>query len=109
MTEVSNAKNHGAKNHRAVNHRVVSRDAWLTERKALLAQEKEMTRLRDRISARRRELPWVKVEKNYVFDTPAGKKTLADLFDGNSQLIVKHFMLAPGQKDGCVGWSFESD
>jgi len=99
MTDVSNA----------TSHRVVSRDVWLQERKALLAQEKEMTRLRDRISAKRRELPWVKVEKNYVFDTPAGKRTLADLFDGRSQLIIKHFMLAPGQKDGCVGCSFESD
>ena len=54
-------------------------------------------------------MPWVKVDKNYVFDTPHGKRTLADLFDGRSQLIVKHFMLAPGQKDGCVGCSFEID
>ena len=91
------------------NHQVVSREAWLQARKALLAEEKEMTHLRERISAKRRELPWVKVEKNYVFDTPNGEKTLAELFDGRSQLIVKHFMLAPGQKDGCVGCSFESD
>ena len=54
-------------------------------------------------------MPWVKVEKNYVFDTPPGKRTLAELFDGRSQLIIKHFMLAPGQKDGCVGCSFEID
>ena len=93
----------------AMNYRVVSRDAWLKERKALLAEEKEMTHLRDTLSAKRRELPWVKVEKTYVFDTPDGEKTLADLFNGRSQLIVKHFMLAPGQKDGCVGCSFEVD
>lgn len=99
MTDVSNA----------MDHPVVSRDAWLEERKALLAEEKEMTRLRDKLSAKRRELPWVKVEKKYVFDTPQGEKTLADLFDGRSQLIIKHFMLAPGQKDGCVGCSFEVD
>ena len=90
-------------------HRVVSRDAWLQERKALLAQEKEMTRLRDALSERRRALPWVRVEKPYFFDTPDGKKSLSDLFEGRSQLIVKHFMLAPGQKDGCVGCSFEVD
>ncbi len=90
-------------------HRIVSREAWLRERKALLAEEKEMTRLRDKISAKRRELPWVRIEKTYLFDTPQGKKTLAELFDGRSQLIIKHFMLAPGQRDGCVGCSFESD
>jgi predicted dithiol-disulfide oxidoreductase (DUF899 family) len=90
-------------------HRIVSRDQWLQERAAFLAREKEMTRLRDRLSAERRELPWVKVDKTYTFDTPNGKASLADLFDGRSQLIIKHFMLAPGQKDGCVGCSFESD
>ncbi|MBA4098886.1 MAG: DUF899 domain-containing protein [Rhodospirillum sp.] len=90
-------------------HRIVSRDQWLQERTALLAREKEITRLRDEMSEARRALPWVKVDKSYAFDTPSGKKTLSDLFDGRSQLIVKHFMLAPGQKDGCVGCSFESD
>jgi predicted dithiol-disulfide oxidoreductase (DUF899 family) len=90
-------------------HRIVSRDQWLLERTALLAREKEMTRLRDEMSAARRALPWVKVDKSYVFETPSGKKSLSDLFDGRSQLIVKHFMLAPGQKEGCVGCSFESD
>jgi predicted dithiol-disulfide oxidoreductase (DUF899 family) len=90
-------------------YRIVSREAWLKERKALLAEEKEMTRLRDRLSEKRRALPWVRIEKDYVFDTPDGSKTLADLFEGRSQLIVKHFMLAPGQKDGCVGCSFEVD
>jgi predicted dithiol-disulfide oxidoreductase (DUF899 family) len=90
-------------------HPIVSRDQWLQARTALLAKEKEMTRLRDQLSEARRSLPWVKVDKSYAFDTPSGKKTLSDLFDGRSQLIVKHFMLAPGQKEGCVGCSFESD
>lgn len=90
-------------------HKIASQGEWLEARTALLAKEKEMTRLRDRLSAERRELPWVRVEKPYVFDTPEGKVTLADLFDGRSQLIVKHFMLAPGQLDGCVGCSFEVD
>jgi predicted dithiol-disulfide oxidoreductase (DUF899 family) len=90
-------------------HRIVSRDQWLQERTAFLEREKEMTRLRDRLNAERRELPWVKVDKTYVFDAPSGKLTLSDLFDGRSQLIIKHFMLAPGQQEGCVGCSFESD
>ena len=88
-------------------NKIVSRDEWLDARKALLAKEKQMTRLRDELSAERRALPWVKVEKKYVFDTPQGQRTLAELFEGRSQLIIKHFMLAPGQKDGCVGCSFE--
>ena len=90
-------------------HRIVSRDQWLPERTALLAREKEMTRLRDEMSEARRALPWVKVDKSYTFDTPSGRKSLSDLFEDRSQLIVKHFMLAPGQKEGCVGCSFESD
>jgi predicted dithiol-disulfide oxidoreductase (DUF899 family) len=90
-------------------HRIVSQDEWLSVRKALLAKEKELTRLRDKLSEERRALPWVKVEKKYVFDTPQGRKTLSDLFAGRSQLIVKHFMLAPGQLEGCVGCSFEVD
>jgi predicted dithiol-disulfide oxidoreductase (DUF899 family) len=90
-------------------HRIASREEWLTARKALLMREKEQTRLRDQLSAARRELPWVKVAKNYVFDAPSGKRTLGDLFEGRSQLIVKHFMLAPGQLEGCVGCSFEVD
>lgn len=90
-------------------HKIVSQNEWLSARKALLAKEKELTRLRDRISEERRALPWVKVEKEYVFDTPKGKKTLSDLFEGRSQLIIKHFMLAPGQMEGCVGCSFEVD
>jgi predicted dithiol-disulfide oxidoreductase (DUF899 family) len=89
--------------------RIVSRAEWLAVRKDFLVKEKELTRLRDRLSAERRNLPWVKVEKNYVFDTPQGRKTLSDLFDGRSQLIVDHFMLGPGWKEGCVGCSFTAD
>jgi predicted dithiol-disulfide oxidoreductase (DUF899 family) len=90
-------------------HKVVSRDEWIAARKELLIKEKEQTRLRDQLSAERRALPWVKVEKEYVFDAPEGKVTLADLFDGRSQLVVKHFMLGPEWKEGCVGCSFEVD
>jgi predicted dithiol-disulfide oxidoreductase (DUF899 family) len=90
-------------------HQIVSRDEWLAARRQLLAREKELTRLRDQIAAERRALPWVKIEKPYVFDSPNGKQTLADLFDGRSQLIVKHFMFGPDWPEGCVGCSFESD
>jgi len=89
--------------------RIVSRAEWLAARKDFLVKEKELTRLRDRLTAERRNLPWVKVEKNYVFDTPHGRQTLSDLFDGRSQLIVDHFMLGPGWKEGCVGCSFTAD
>jgi predicted dithiol-disulfide oxidoreductase (DUF899 family) len=90
-------------------HRIVSRDEWTKERKAFLAKEKEFTRARDRLSAERRALPWVKVDKAYVFDTPQGKKTLAELFDGRSQLIVYHFMLGPGWEEGCQSCSYLAD
>lgn len=90
-------------------HKIVSREEWLAARKAHLAKEKELTHLRDKVSAERRELPWVKVEKDYVFDTANGKQTLADLFDGRSQMIVYHFMFGPGWKEGCPGCSFLSD
>ena len=90
-------------------HQTVSRDEWLAARKELLRKEKEFTRLRDQLSAERRALPWVKLEKNYVFDGPDGKVTLADLFDGRSQLVVKHFMFGPDWSEGCVGCSFELD
>ena len=93
-----------------MNHsKVVSRDEWLAARKQHLKKEKEFTRLRDKLSAERRELPWVKVEKNYVFDGPKGKETLADLFDGRSQLIVYHFMFGPEWEQGCPSCSFLSD
>ena len=90
-------------------HQIASRDEWLAARQELLRKEKEFTRLRDQLSAERRALAWVKVEKNYVFDGPNGKETLADLFDGRSQLVVKHFMFGPDWTEGCVGCSFELD
>ena len=90
-------------------HRIVSRDEWLAARKELLRKEKDFTRLRDQLSAERRALPWVKVEKSYVFDGPVGEVALADLFDGCSQLVVKHFMFGPDWSEGCVGCSFEMD
>ncbi|UUZ67850.1 DUF899 domain-containing protein [Polaromonas sp. P2-4] len=92
-----------------MNHSVVSRDKWLAERKTLLAQEKELTRLRDQIASKRRALPWVRIEKNYVFDTPEGKRSLADLFEGRHQLMVQHFMFAPGWEQGCPSCSFMAD
>ena len=90
-------------------HTIVSREDWLAARKQHLLEEKELTRRRDRLNAARRELPWVKVEKEYIFDAPEGKVTLADLFDGRSQLIVHHFMFGPGWQAGCVGCSFAAD
>jgi predicted dithiol-disulfide oxidoreductase (DUF899 family) len=89
--------------------KVVSREEWLAARKQLLAKEKNLTRERDAIAAERRQLPWVKVEKDYVFDSPNGKKTLADLFDGRSQLIVYHFMFGPEWQEGCPSCSFTMD
>ena len=90
-------------------HNIVSRQQWTEARRAFLAKEKEFTRARDRLSAERRALPWVKVDKAYVFDTPGGKKTLAELFDGRSQLIVYHFMLGPGWEEGCPSCSYLAD
>src|SRR5437867_5405858 len=89
--------------------RIVSRDEWLVARKDLLTREKELTRLRDEVSRHRRELPWVKIDKEYVFDGPKGKETLADLFGGRSQLIVYHFMFGPGWVEGCPSCSYLSD
>lgn len=91
------------------NHEVVSREEWLDARKALLAMEKEETKLRDKVRAERLTLPWVKVEKTYTFETPEGRKTLAELFDGRSQLIVYHFMYGPEWEAGCPGCSFMAD
>jgi predicted dithiol-disulfide oxidoreductase (DUF899 family) len=90
-------------------HPVVSREEWFKARLALLEREKKLTRQRDELTRQRRELPRVKVEKLYVFDAPEGKVTLADLFDGRSQLFIKHFMMGPGQVGQCVGCSFEVD
>jgi predicted dithiol-disulfide oxidoreductase (DUF899 family) len=88
---------------------IVSREQWLTARKELLAKEKELTHMRDRLNAERLALPWVKIDKRYVFDGPHGKETLSDLFGGRSQLVINHFMLGPGWKEGCVGCSFGAD
>jgi predicted dithiol-disulfide oxidoreductase (DUF899 family) len=90
-------------------HPIVSQQEWIAARKALLAKEKELTRARDDLARMRRELPWVKVDKAYQFDTPRGRQSLADLFGSRSQLVVNHFMLGPGWKDGCVGCSFAAD
>jgi predicted dithiol-disulfide oxidoreductase (DUF899 family) len=93
----------------AENHRVVSRDEWIAERKQLLAREKELTRLGDQIAQERRALAWVRIDKTYTFDTPAGRRTLADLFAGRRQLLVQHFMLAPGWGEGCKNCSYMAD
>jgi predicted dithiol-disulfide oxidoreductase (DUF899 family) len=90
-------------------HAVVSKEEWMEARKALLAREKEFTHKRDALTEERMNLPWVRVDEKYIFDTPEGKKTLAELFDGRSQLIIYHFMLAPGWDAGCPGCSFLSD
>ena len=90
-------------------HQVVSGEQWLAKRKALLDKEKAFTKLRDELSAERRALPWVKVDKNYVFDSDKGKVSLADLFDGKSQLIVYHFMFHPDWDAGCKSCSFWAD
>ncbi|HEX3356596.1 MAG TPA: thioredoxin family protein [Tepidisphaeraceae bacterium] len=90
-------------------HSIVSKEKWVEARKTHLAKEKEMTRQRDALAQQRRELPWVKVEENYIFDTPQGKVTLANLFRGRSQLVVYHFMFGPDWAEGCPGCSFVSD
>jgi predicted dithiol-disulfide oxidoreductase (DUF899 family) len=90
-------------------HKIVSPSEWLAARKDLLAEEKEFTRARDRLTAKRHALPWMPIEKNYVFDGPKGKQTLAELFDGRSQLIVQHFMFAPDWEVGCKSCSFWAD
>lgn len=88
---------------------IVSPAEWLAARRELLREEKEFTRLRDRLSARRRELPWVKVEPTYAFDSPGGRVSLAELFEDRSQLLVYHFMLAPGWDEGCRHCSYVAD
>ncbi|MFY9314693.1 MAG: DUF899 domain-containing protein [Burkholderiales bacterium] len=90
-------------------HKMVSREEWLVARKALLAREKAFSRQRDELARARRELPRVKVEKDYVFDAPEGRRTLAELFGANSQLIVYHFMLGPGWDAGCKSCSYLAD
>ena len=90
-------------------HPVVSRDDWLAQRHELLAREKALTHQRDQLARDRRALPWVRMDKPYAFDTPAGRRTLAELFDGKRQLMVQHFMLAPGWEQGCKSCSFMAD
>ena len=89
--------------------RVATREAWLAERLALLAREKELTRAQDELARQRRQLPWVRVDKRYVFDTPDGPRALDELFDGRRQLLVQHFMLAPHWDEGCKSCSFMAD
>src|SRR5436190_5422106 len=90
-------------------HKIASQKEWLTARKELLKKEKAITHARDELSAERRKLPWLKIETNYVFDTSEGKKSLADLFHGHSQLVIYHFMFGPDWKEGCPSCSFVSD
>ena len=93
----------------ATERSVVSREQWRAARIALLAREKQLTRLQDEIARERRALPWVRVDKEYVFDTLEGPRTLGELFDGRSQLLVQHFMFAPGWEQGCKSCSFMAD
>src|SRR5262245_55517509 len=89
--------------------RIVSRKEWTAARRAHLRNEKALTRMRDLVAAERRALPWVKVEKKYVFDTTEGKKELAELFGSNSQLVIHHFMWRHDLDQGCVSCSLEAD
>lgn len=91
------------------NHHVVARDEWIAARRKLLAAEKEHTRASDRLNAEKRNLPWVRIEKDYVFDTPGGRRGLADLFGGCSQLFVYHFMFGPDWEQGCPTCSLIAD
>ena len=84
--------------------KVVTRDKWIAARKELLAKEKSLTRQRDALAQERLQFPWLKVEKNYVFDTPVGKKSLTDLFGGKNQLVIYHFMLGPDWEAGCPSY-----
>ncbi len=90
-------------------HDIVSYEQWTLARKQLLAEEKALTRARDRLNEKRRALPWVRLDKSYIFDGPVGPVSLSDLFSGRSQLIIKHFMFGPDWSEGCVGCSFECD
>ena len=91
------------------NHTIVSQHEWIKARKKLLTKEKEFTHARDQLNQKRRELPWVRVDKEYVFDGPKGKQTLSELFNGKSQLIVYHFMFGPDWEAGCPSCSFWAD
>src|SRR6187399_801840 len=93
----------------SANHAVVSKNRWLAQRKALLAREKELTHLRDEVARERRSLPWLHVDKDYVFDTSEGRRGLAELFDGRHQLLVQHFMLGPDWEQGCPSCAYMAD
>jgi predicted dithiol-disulfide oxidoreductase (DUF899 family) len=97
------------KNNIIENPTVVSPEKWLAARRELLREEKEFTKFRDQLAARRRELPWVKVNQAYTFESPTGRVSLADLFEGRSQLVVYHFMFGPGWEEGCKSCSYVSD
>jgi predicted dithiol-disulfide oxidoreductase (DUF899 family) len=90
-------------------HRIVSQDEWIEARKQHLAKEKEFTKLRDELTAQRRNLPWVRIDKAYTFDGPNGQESLSDLFGGKSQLLVQHFMFGPDWQAGCKSCSFWAD
>jgi predicted dithiol-disulfide oxidoreductase (DUF899 family) len=92
-----------------MDHEVVSRSEWIDARSRLLAEEKAFTRARDRLSQQRRDLPWERVDKEYVFEGPSGKETLSELFDGKTQLVVYHFMFNPSWTEGCKSCSFWGD
>jgi predicted dithiol-disulfide oxidoreductase (DUF899 family) len=94
---------------RLTDHAVVSQEQWVTERRKLLAREKELTRLRDQIAQERRALPWARIDKAYIFEAPEGPRALADLFAGRRQLMVQHFMFGPGWKEGCPSCSYMAD
>jgi predicted dithiol-disulfide oxidoreductase (DUF899 family) len=91
------------------NHPVVPGERWLAARQALLQREKELMRLQDEVARERRALPWERIEKDYVFDTPEGKRKLSELFEGRHQLLVQHFMLGPGWEEGCPSCSYMAD
>ncbi|WP_119389321.1 DUF899 domain-containing protein [Taklimakanibacter lacteus] len=93
----------------AGSHRIVSREQWVAERKKLLAREKELTRFRDEVARERRQLPWMRIDKDYVFEAPTGRLRLGQLFDGRRQLLVQHFMLGPGWEEGCPSCSYMAD
>jgi predicted dithiol-disulfide oxidoreductase (DUF899 family) len=95
--------------HGSETRKVVSQKEWVAARKKLLVKEKKFSKLRDELHLQRRQLPWVKIEKEYVFDGPTGKMTLTDLFGGQSQLIIYHFMFGPDWKEGCPHCSFWAD
>jgi predicted dithiol-disulfide oxidoreductase (DUF899 family) len=90
-------------------HTVVNQEQWVAQRKQFLLREKELMRQQDQLASERRALPWVRVEKQYVFDTPQGKRSLSDLFEGRRQLVVQHFMFAPGKERGCAHCSYMAD